>query len=133
MTLSMLSAESYGADELVVVNPRHLEIPEGKARILLGTACQVVAEEFHGSDPAEITLQLVLVLGQNEEHYVVDENKASYTLYMREWNEAKFATMAMRVCVQRAATSRREARMVKEILRRTEKISVVSYQRTSWG
>lgn len=54
--------------QLTIVNPKHLEVPEEKGKVLLSTACRVVAQEFHVSDPSALRFSLVLVLGEKEEH-----------------------------------------------------------------
>jgi len=56
----------------------------------------------------------------------VDEKKLAYRLYMKEWDESKFTALAIRLCVQRLPTREQETRLVKEILRRSGKISPVS-------
>ena len=114
--------------QLSVINPKHLEMPAERANVILSTACSVVAEEFHQRDNSSLRFQTVLVLGDSPEHYQVDEQKGIYTLYLRQWDERKFATLAMRFCVQRLATSVREDHLVQEILRRANQIGPVSVE-----
>jgi len=108
------------------VNPKQLEVPPEKGNVVLSIACRVVAEEFRVSDPSALRFSLVLVLGEREEHYTVDEKKLEYKLYMKEWDETKFARLAMRLCMQRLPTREQEARLLKEILRRSDTISPVT-------
>ena len=112
--------------QLSVVNPKHLEMPAERANVILSTACSVVAEQFHQRDTSNLRFQTVLVLGDSPEHYQVDEQKGIYTLYLKQWDERKFATLAMRFCVQRLATSVKEDHLVREILRRANQIGPVS-------
>jgi hypothetical protein len=121
----MLAASPSGA-QLTIVNPKQLEVPQEKANVVLSTACRVVAEEFRLSDPSALRLSLVLVLGERDEHYTVDEKRIEYKLYMKEWDEAKFATLAMRLCVQQLPTREQQTRLLKEILRRSDTISPIS-------
>jgi hypothetical protein len=125
IVLMMLAASPSGA-QLIIVNPKQLEVPLEKANVVLSTACRVVAEEFRLSDPSALRLSLVLVLGEREEHYTVDEKKLEYKLYMKEWDEAKFATLAMRLCVQQLPTREEQPRLLKEILRRSDTISPIT-------
>lgn len=125
LLLLLVLAASPCAAQLTIVNPKQLEVPEEKGKVLLSTACRVVAEEFHVSDPSALRFSLVLVLGEKEEHYTVDEKRLEYKLYMKEWDETKFAGLAMRLCVQQFPTHQQEARLLKEILRRSEEISPV--------
>jgi hypothetical protein len=124
--LVLLTASSPTAAQLTLINPKHLEVPEEKAGILLRTACEVVAGEFQVSDASDLRFRLTLVLGEFEEHYTADEATRSYTLYLTDWNEFKFATLAMRLCVHQLPTRRRESRLVNEILRRSDEISPIS-------
>jgi hypothetical protein len=124
--LILLSLNSASHAQLSVVNPNHIEMPLERAMVILNTACLVVADEFHQRNASDLHFQTVLVLGNSEEHYQVDEKKGIYTVYLRQWDERKFATLAMRFCVQRLASSVREDHLVQEILRRTDRIGPVS-------
>ena len=95
----VLTAASPSAAQLTIVNPKQLEVPEEKGSVLLSTACQLVAQEFRVSDPSGLRFSL--------------------------WDETKFAALAIRLCVQRLPTHEQEARLLKEILRRSDKISPV--------
>jgi hypothetical protein len=124
--LLILIAASLSEAQLSVMNPKQLEVPQERANVLLSTACQVVAQEFKVSDPSALRFSLVLVLEEKEEHYTVDEKKLEYKLFMKEWDETKFAALVMRLCVQRLPTHEQETRLLKEILRRSDKISPVN-------
>ncbi len=126
---SLLVAASACVAQLTIVNPKQLEVPQEKANVLLSTACRVVAQEFHVSDPSALRFSLVLVVGETQEHYTVDEKKLEFKLYMKEWDETKFAALATRLCMQQLPTHEQEARLLKEILRRSDKISPVSANR----
>jgi hypothetical protein len=119
-------ASSLSVAQLRVENPKHLDYPEAKAKVLLGTACRVVAEEFHAQDPSEVVYPLTLVLGVRDEHWTEDEEGHDYTLYLKDWNEAKFAVAAMRLALQRLITRDRRKRLVREILRRSDQIAPVA-------
>ena len=56
----------------------------------------------------------------------MDEKKLEYKLYMKEWDETKFARLAMRLCMQQLPTRELEARLLKEILHRSDTISPVT-------
>jgi len=122
----MMLAASACAAQITIVNPKQLEVSPEKGNVVLSTACRVVAEEFRVSDPSVLRFSLVLVLGEREEHYTVDEKKLEYKLYMKEWDETKFATLALRLCVQQLPTREQEARLLKEILHRSDRISPVT-------
>ena len=56
----------------------------------------------------------------------MDEKRLEYRLYMKEWDETKFAGLVMRLCVQQLPTREQGARLLKEILGRSDKIGPVS-------
>lgn len=113
--------------QVSVVNPKHLQVSAERANVLLNTACSVVREEFRQGNSSELRFQTVIVLGPGEEHYTVDEKNNTYTLFLKRWDEQKFATLAMRFCVQRFAASR-EDHLMKEIFRRADRIGPVSVE-----
>jgi len=113
--------------QVSVVNPKHLEVSANQARVLLNTACSVVSDEFRQSNTSELRFETVLVLGPGEEHYTVDEKKNAYTVFLNRWDERKFATLAVRFCVQRFAASR-ENHLVQEIFRRVNRTGPVSVE-----
>jgi hypothetical protein len=94
--------------------------------VLLSTACRVVAEDFHAQDPSEVVYPLTLVLGVKDEHWTEDEEGHAYTLYLNDWNEAKFAVAAMRLALQRLITRDRRKQLMKEILRRSDQIAPIA-------
>jgi hypothetical protein len=118
-------ASSLSVAQLRVENPKHLDYPEAKAKVLLSMACRVVAEEFHAQNQSEIEYPMTLVLGVKDEHWTEDESSHAYTLYLNDWNEAKFAVAAMRLALQRLITRDRRKRLTKEILRRSDQIAPV--------
>jgi hypothetical protein len=121
--------------QLTIVNSDHLEVPAGVPEALLQTAREVAAKEFHIKNMSEIDFPLVLVLGDGAEQpakegtewdAIIDENAGSLRLYMKKWDEKKFAAVVLRLCVQRLTNSPRQMRLIREVLARAKKISPVS-------
>lgn len=112
------------ADELTIVNPRQIEIPDDRARVLLVTTYRVVAGEFHRK-PKEIELAMTLVLGERNEYYSIDK-EGRMTLYLERWDEGKFVNGVITSVVQRLAPLHVRNEMFTEILRRTDRIAPVS-------
>jgi hypothetical protein len=86
-----------------------------------------VSDECRQSNTSDLRFETVLVLSLGEEHYTVDENRNTYTVFLNPWDERKFATLAMRFCVQRFAASR-EKHLVQEIFRRVNRTGPVSVE-----
>jgi hypothetical protein len=111
-------------DVLTIVNPRQVDIPNERARVLLLTTCRVVAEEFRRR-PEDVELAMTLVLGDGDEHYSIDKG-GRMTMYLERWDEAKFVNGVITSVIQRMAPLHRRNQMFTEILRRTDQIAPVS-------
>jgi hypothetical protein len=122
----LLMVASFGLGQVTIKNPKHLEVPEDKVRILSSTACRVVAEEFNIRDSSELEFPFTLVLGEPYEHFKVDEENHIYTIYLNTWDETQFATYAMRLAVQRMVSRERRKIMVLKVLKRSNEISPVA-------
>jgi hypothetical protein len=111
--------------ELAIDNPKRLDVPEEKARVLLRMACRAIAMEFHSREPSKVEFDLRLVLGEKDERYGIDEQTGIPTLYLRQWNERKFTTAAIRFAVQKSIDRNHEERMISEILQRAEQTASI--------
>ena len=132
VTLPALFTKPVSA-QLTIVNPEHIEIPASQPEVLLQAAREVAAKEFHIKDKSEIDFPLILTLGrapevvtEREWEVIIDEAHGSLKLYMKTWDETKFAALAIRLCLQRLANSRRQMRLVKEVLAQAQKVAPVS-------
>jgi hypothetical protein len=122
----LLMASSFGLGQVTIKNPKHLEVPEDRVRVLFGTACRTVAEEFNIRDSSELETPFTLVLGEPYQHFQVDEENHVYTIYLDTWEETQFATYALRLAVQRMVPKERRKIMVLKILKRSNEISPVA-------
>lgn len=120
--LLIVLANSLAFANLTIDNPRHLDVPEQKARVLLRLAHRAIAQEFHSREQLKAEFDFRLVLGEKDERYEIDEHTGVPTLYLQQWNEAKFTTAAVRLAVQKSIDRNREERLIFDILRRSEQI-----------
>jgi hypothetical protein len=121
MFLLLPATTSLGIAQLTITNPKHLDLPEHRARVLLIETCRVVANEFHVRNSSDLEYSLTLVLGEKDEGYGID-NEGKVTLYLQQWSESKFVHAATRLAVQSLANRERVERLAKEILRRSDRI-----------
>jgi hypothetical protein len=121
-TALFLFANSLAFAQLTIDNPKHLDVPQEKAKVLLRLACRTVAKEFHSREQSKVEFDFRLVLGEKEERYGIDDKTGVPTLYLQQWNETKFATAAIRLAVQKSVDRNREERMISDILQRSEQI-----------
>jgi hypothetical protein len=124
LLLPLLTTSSSLA-QLTIANPKHLDVPQERAKVLLTETCRVVAKEFHVRNFSDIEYPLTLVLGEQDEGYGIDK-QGKITLYLRQWSEMKFVVWATRVAIQSLVNREREDRLAKEILRRTDRTLPVS-------
>jgi hypothetical protein len=121
LVLLLPATTSLGIAQLTIANPKHLDLPEHRARVLLIETCRVVANEFHVHNSSDLEYSLTLVLGEKNEGYGID-NEGKVTLYLQQWSESKFVDAATRLAVQSLANRERVERLAKEILRRSDRI-----------
>jgi hypothetical protein len=119
--LLLLAAHSSGLVQLTIANPKHLDLPLGRAKVLLAETCRVVAEEFHIRNSSDIEYSLTLVLGERDEGYGIDK-QGNITLYLHQWSDRKFVVWATRLAIQSLANRDRGDRLAKEILKRADRI-----------
>jgi hypothetical protein len=129
--LLLLAMKALSPAQLTVINPKHLDLPEDRARVLLIEASRVVANEFHVRNSSDVGYPLVLVLGEKDEGYGTD-SEGKVTLYLQVWRESKFVDAATRLAIQSLADRNRVHRLAKEVLERSDRIGPVS-RRTLLG
>ena len=109
---------------LTIVNPKHREIPEQRARVQFLTACNVVAAEFHRAAD-EVKLNVTLVVEDGDEHYAIDKS-GELTLHLKSWNDAKFVDAVIRGAIQQLTPAHTRERLLMDVLRRSDQIAPVS-------
>lgn len=110
-------------DILTIVNSRQIDMPGERARVLLLTACRVVAEEFH-QRPEDIDLKVTLLLGESNEHVAIDDS-GRMILYLERWDETKFVDGVITGAIQKLTPLSRRKHMFAEIHRRTDNIAPI--------
>jgi hypothetical protein len=119
-------ASSCGFGQLTIENPRHVPVPEDQARILLRMSVQAVAKELRVTEKTNVQFALRLVIGQEDEHFGLDEKTGVPTLFLRQWDPVKFTTAAVRFAIQESVGPERKEQMISEIVRRSERVAPVS-------
>lgn len=99
-------------------------MPGERARVLLLTACRVVAEEFH-QKPEDVDLRVTLLLGESNEHVTIDDT-GRMTLYLEHWDETKFVDGVITGAIQKLTPLSRRKQMFTEIHRRTDRIAPIA-------
>lgn len=117
--LLLLSATPTLA-QVIIQNEKHRDVPEQRAQLLYRMACAVASEHFHVK-PASAEFRVILVLGDPDERFLADTIHDSYTIYMNNWDEEKFASTLVLIEVNRLTRIQQYKEMVLEILRRSNR------------
>ncbi len=112
--------------QLVIENPKHLEVSAVQAQALFQTTVRVLEMEFHSPGTLENQFHVKLVVGETPDRFTIDDPSGNGTIYMERWNEGKFAIAVMRLAVQHLLGPDRQKRLLEEIARRTHEIAPVS-------
>ena len=90
-----LAASCLSPGQMTIENPQRQSVPEDKAKIIMHIALHVVAEEYHQRSASEADFPLVLVLGQEHERYEENEGAGICKVYLKQWDERRFAIAFM--------------------------------------
>lgn len=123
--LAIVLASLMSFARLSIENPKHVNIPEEQARLLLRLSCRAVAHELHLRESSISEMDMHLVLGEKDEGFGYDEH-AVPTLFLREWDEKKFVTAALRFGVERSIDQHRQEQLIVDILNHYQQISPIS-------
>lgn len=124
----LLFAGSLSLAQVTIQNPQHLPVPEERVQALHNIICRVVAEDLHvgkGGSPSRV----VLVLGQDREVTVADQANGIFTIYLKQWDEARFAMSDLQLAVQGVVMRNRWERMAQDVVRRFRQVAPVPIER----
>jgi hypothetical protein len=124
--LFLLTTFTLCRAQVAIENQGLLPVPTARAQAIFGVACRAVAEEFHLKHAHQITFPLTLVLGSPEDRYEDDHDAGVYRLYLKTWDDKKFAVGVMRLALQNMINRQQRDRLVWQILTRADAISPVS-------
>jgi len=122
----LLLATSMSLAQLSFDNPKHLNLPEDKARLLLRMSCREVAHQLHLRKSSVPEFEMHLVLGEDDEHFFYDEKTGVPTLSLHEWNDQKFVTAAIRFAVEWSVSMPEQKKLILDVLHRSEQAAPVS-------
>jgi hypothetical protein len=112
--------------QVTIVNPKHLDVPEGKVNILFHMTCEVLGEEFHYLKNDQIEFPAVLILGRSDDYISADSAKGVYAISLEKWDENMFTSAVITLGLYRIVPMDRRRRLVLEARRRSDLIAPVS-------
>jgi hypothetical protein len=85
--------------QLVLENPKHLDVSEQQAQVLFLATNRVLEAEFHAPGTLENTFRMRHVLGEKAERFTINDPSGNGTIDLEKWNEGRFAVAAMRLAL----------------------------------
>jgi hypothetical protein len=121
LVLAFASCSATMHAQVVINNPQNLDLPRGKANVIYQMTLRVLKENF---DVGEISglYPVTLTLGAEEERYVEDEDNKVDAIFLKKWDEKKFAISVMRLALEHLVDRSCRNEMVSEILTRSDVI-----------
>lgn len=116
----------FAFSQLTIENPKQQDVPEAQARILLQMSVQAVAKELRPAQNTSAEFPLRLVIGQEDEHFGVDQKTGVPTLFLRHWDPVKFTTAAVTFAIQKSVRPERQQQMILEIVRHSKTVAPIS-------
>lgn len=114
--------------QVVIRNPQNLDVPQGKVNVIYTTTLRVLSETFDVGEISEL-YPVTLTLGADDERYVEDEDNKVDAVYLKAWDEKKFAISVMRLALEHLVNRECRNALVSEILTRSDVIAPVPASR----
>ena len=110
------------AAEVAIENPKHLPVSEMEVQLLYTMVCQEIADTYHVRNHQDLQVPVTLVLGEDDERYLIDHRTGAGTIYLSQWNEQRFVASAVMIAFHRVLSNDQFILEVKKILTRYEKV-----------
>jgi hypothetical protein len=112
---------AFGA-VVTIENPKDLPVDVGHVNLLYTMTCQEIAEAYHVRNYKDLQVPVILVLGEDDEHYVIDHSSGAGTIYLKQWVERYFVAAAVMIAFHRVLSNERFKSEVTKILMRFERV-----------
>jgi hypothetical protein len=107
---------------VTIENPKALPVDDSQVNLLYTITCQEIGEAYHVRNYKDLQVPLTLVLGQDDERYVIDHVTGAGTIYLRQWIEQNFVAAAVMIAFHRVLSNDQFKSEVVKILTRFERI-----------
>lgn len=120
LLLASLGCGCVQAAQVTMENPKKLPVKEEEVTLLYTMVCRQVAQDFHVPNYKNLESPLTLMLGEDRERYVIDLLGAG-TIYLLQWDDAHFASAAVRITFHHVLSNGQFQEEVKNVLTRFSK------------
>ena len=118
----LLSSADRLCGAVTIENPKSLPVDDGQVNLLYTMTCEEIADAYHVRNYKDLQVPLTLVLGEDDERYVIDHMTGAGTIYLKQWNEQNFVAAAVLIAFHRVLTKERFNLEVIKILTRFERV-----------
>ena len=118
----LLSSADRLCGAVTIENPKSLPVDDGQVNLLYTMTCEEIADTYHVRNYKDLQVPLTLVLGEDDERYVIDHMTGAGTIYLKQWNEQNFVAAAVLIAFHRVLTKERFNLEVIKILTRFERV-----------
>jgi len=123
LVVTWLSCGTVAAAKVTVDNPKHLAVNEAEVELLYTMVCQEIAKTYHVRNYKDLQVPLTLVLGEQDERYLIDHRTGAGTICLKQWNEQLFVASAVMIAFHHVLSNGEFRLEVTKILARFEKIT----------
>jgi hypothetical protein len=104
-------------DVVTIENPKGFPV-----NLLYTMTCREIAEAYHVRNYKDLQVPMTLVLGGDDERYVIDHLTGAGTIYLKQWIEQNFVAAAVMIAFHRVLSDERFKSEVTKILMRFERV-----------
>jgi hypothetical protein len=118
----LFSTNGLCGASVTIENPKSPPVDDGQMNLLCTMTCQEIAGAYHVRDYKNLQVPLTLVLGEDDDRYVIDHLNGAGTIYLRQWSEQSFVAAAVMIAFHRVHTKERYNSEVIKILTRLNRV-----------
>jgi len=122
LLLCLFSSKPACGAAVTIENPKGLPVDGTQVNLLYTMTCQEIADAYHVRNYRDVQVPVTLVLGEDDERYVIDHLTGAGTIYLRQWIEQNFVAAAVMIAFHRVLANDRFQSEVTKILARFERI-----------
>jgi hypothetical protein len=122
LLLCLFTSKPACAAAVTIENPKRLPVDDTQVNLLYTITCQEIADAYHVRNYRDLQVPVTLVLGEDDERYVIDHLTGAGTIYLKQWIEQNFVAAAVMIAFHRVLSNDRFRSEVTKILSRFERI-----------
>lgn len=126
--MALVSCSALLPAQVTIYNPQNLDVPRAKVNVIYHMTLRVLSDTLDLADIEQL-YPVTLTLGADEERYVEDEDKQLDAIFLKKWDEKKFAISVMRLALEHLVNRECRNEIVSDILNRSDLILPAHQQR----